>query len=283
MSTDYQQARETLGLRLRELRINAPGGRLTGTELAVRTGWAQSKISRLERGQQTATQEDLEAFAKETGQPEAADELKGMLRGIESQIRPWRRQLAGGHRAVQNAHNAEHASASLFRGWEPAMVMGILQTPDYARAIFNRYAELQGTPRDADAAVRSRVKRQEALYDSTKRFHIIMWEAALRALVCPPSVLAAQLDRLAGAVGLDTVELGIIPFSASLKIPASTAFWVYDDRRVIVETWHAELWIDEPVNVRTYLRTWATLRESAVYGADAHNIINASRRALTAR
>lgn len=283
MSGDYQQARETLGLRLRELRVNAPGGRLTGTQLAARTGWAQSKISRLERGQQTATTQDLEIFAKECGQPEAAEELAAMLRGIESRVRPWRRQLAGGHRAVQNAHNAEHESASLFRGWEPAMVMGILQTPDYARAIFNRYAELQGTPRDADAAVRSRMKRQEALYDSAKKFHIVMWEAALHALVCPPSVLAAQLDRLTGVVGLDTVELGIIPLSASLKIPPATGFWVYDDRRVIVETWHAELWIDETPSVRTYLRTWNTLRESAVYGADAHNVINAARRALTSR
>ncbi|QES45287.1 transcriptional regulator [Streptomyces venezuelae] len=283
MSTDYQQAREALGLRLRDLRVNAPGSRLTGSELAERAGWAQSKVSRLERGQQTATAEDLEAFAKGCGQPEAADELKGMLRSIESRIRPWRRQLAGGHRTVQQVHNREHAAAKLFRGWEPAMVMGILQTPDYARAIFHRYAELQGTPQDAEAAVRARMRRQETLYDSTKRFHIIMWEAALQALICPPSVLAAQLDRLTGAIGLDTVELGIVPLTASLKIPPATGFWVYDDQRVIVETWHAELWVDEAANVRTYLRTWATLRESAVYGADAHNIINAARRALTAR
>jgi hypothetical protein len=105
-------------------------------------------------------------------------------------------------------------------------------------------------------------------------------EAALHALVCPPSVLAAQLDRLAGAIGLDTVELGIIPLSASLKIPPATAFWIYDDRQVIVENWHAELWIDDEVSMDTCLRTWKTLRESAVYDADAHRLISAARRAL---
>ncbi|MEV0123138.1 helix-turn-helix transcriptional regulator [Streptomyces sp. NPDC050703] len=283
MNADYQQARQALGLRLRDLRLNAPGGRLTGLQLAARTGWAQSKVSRLERGNQTPTAEDIEAFAKECGRPEAADELKAMLRDVESHVRPWGRQLARGHRAVQNAHNAEHANAALFRGWQPAMVTGILQTPDYARAVFTRNSELQRSPRDADAAVRSRLKRQEALYDSTKRFHILMWEAALRALVCPPPVLISQLDRLHGAVGMDTVELGIIPLAASLKIQPATGFWVYGDQRVIVETWHAELWIDETANVRTYLRTWDTLRESAVYGADAHNVINAARRALGPR
>jgi hypothetical protein len=40
----------------------------------------------------------------------------------------------------------------------------------------------------------------------------------LRSLVCPPSVLIAQLDRLAGVIGMDTVELGIVPLTASLKI-----------------------------------------------------------------
>ncbi|UUU32181.1 helix-turn-helix transcriptional regulator [Streptomyces sp. CA-210063] len=280
MSTDYQQAREALGARLRELRLSAPGRRLTGTELATLYGWNKSKVSRLENGRQTPTPEDLRKWAEATGQSEVYDELLARLRGFESHIRSWRRQLAAGHKPVQDTHLSAHADASVFRGWEPAMIFGILQTPDYARSIFTRYSELQGSPRDTEEAVRSRMKRQETLYDSSKRFHLIMWEAALHALVCPPSVLAAQLDRLAGAVGLDTVELGIIPLSASLKIPPATAFWIYDDRQVIVENWHAELWIDDEASVDTYLRTWKTLRESAVYGAEAHNLISAARRAL---
>ncbi|NEE57909.1 transcriptional regulator, partial [Streptomyces sp. SID8455] len=47
MSTDYQQAREALGVRLRELRLSAVGGRLTGTQLAGQAGWNKSKVSRL--------------------------------------------------------------------------------------------------------------------------------------------------------------------------------------------------------------------------------------------
>ncbi|MEU9134576.1 helix-turn-helix transcriptional regulator [Streptomyces sp. NPDC048404] len=280
MSTDYQQAREALGVRLRELRLSAPGGRLTGADLAERRGWNKSKVSRLENGRQTPTPDDLRLWAEATGQPEAYDELLARLRGFESHIRSWRRQLAAGHRAVQDTHLGAHTEASLFRGWETSMIFGILQTPDYARHIFTRYAELQRTPRDTEEAVRSRIRRQDALYDSAKRFHLLLWEPALHALVCPPSVLAAQLDRLAGTIGLDTVELGIIPLSASVKIPPASAFWVYDDRQVIVENWHAELWIDDASSVDTYLRTWTTLRESAVYGADAQTVINRARRAL---
>ncbi|KJY46990.1 DNA-binding protein [Streptomyces sp. NRRL S-444] len=280
MSTDYQQAREALGIRLRELRLAAAGGRLTGAALARRLDWPQPKVSKLENGRQTATPEDLRAWADGTGQPEAYDELLARLRGFESHIRSWRRQLSSGHKRVQDMHLAAHGDATVLRGWETSMVMGILQTPDYARSVFTRYAELQQSPRDTEEAVRSRMRRQEALYDPAKRFHILMWEAALHARICPPAVLAAQLDRLLGVIGLDTVELGIVPFGAALKIPPATGFWMYDDRQVIVETWHAELWLDDADSVATHLRVWNTLRDSAVYGAEAQRVIGEARRAL---
>lgn len=47
-------------------------------------------------------------------------------------------------------------------------------------------------------------------YRSGRKLHVLMWEAALRSLICPPSVLASQLDRLNDMIGMDTVELGVI-------------------------------------------------------------------------
>ncbi len=94
--------------------------------------------------------------------------------------------------------------------------------------------------------MRARAQRQEWLFQAGHRFRVILWEAALRSLICPPAVLATQLDRLAGVIGLDTVELGIVPFSASVKIAPANGFWVLDDRLVIAEDWHAELWLTTP-------------------------------------
>ncbi|MGW4287797.1 helix-turn-helix domain-containing protein [Streptomyces sp. NPDC004673] len=195
MSTDYQKAREDLGIRLRELRLSAPGGRLTGTALAGRLGpgWTKVKVSKLENGRQTATAEDLRAWADGTGQPQTYEELLARLRGFESHIRSWRRQLAAGHRAVQDAVTPEHDQARVLTIWENCLIPGMLQTPDYARYTF------------------------------------------------------------------------------------------YDERLVVVEDWHAELWLDDADSVALYLRTWQTLRESAVYGPEAHNLINAARRALNVR
>ncbi|MFB6787704.1 helix-turn-helix domain-containing protein [Streptomyces olivaceus] len=283
MSTDYQHAREALGARLRELRLSAAGGRLTGPQLASRLGWPHSKVYKLEGGRQTAAAGDLRAWADAVGQPDTAEELLGRLAGFESHIRSWRRQLAAGHRPVQDTWNAAVDRARTIRAFEEAVIPGMLQTADYARHIFLRYADLHGTKRDTEEAVRSRMERQAWLYQGGRRFHALVWEAALHALVCPPAVLVAQLDRLAGTVGMDTVELGVIPLSASLRIPPANGFWILDEQLVIAEDWHAELWLDDAETVGSYLRVWETLRESAVYGADAQNVIGRARRALNPR
>jgi transcriptional regulator with XRE-family HTH domain len=275
VSTDFQQGRVALGARLRELRAG-----LTGRELADRLGWPQSKISKLETGRQTASAADLVAWAEATGHPDASGELITRLQTLETRSRSWRRQLAAGHRPVQDALTVEYARSRRMRAWQSAMVVGMLQTPDYARAVFTRYADLYQTPRDIDDAVRARVRRQEFLYDGGKSFHILMWEAALHVAVCPPQVLAAQLDRLAGVLGMDTVKLGIVPCGTPLKLPPSGGFWVYDERLAIVEDWHAELWLDDAESVALYIRVWQMLAEAAVYGPAAHRLIARARAQL---
>ncbi|MFJ1897536.1 MULTISPECIES: helix-turn-helix domain-containing protein [unclassified Streptomyces] len=277
MSTDFQQARVALGMRLRELRTE---GGLTGRQLAGHLGWTQSKVSKLETGRQTATHDDLNAWAVGVGQPQAAPELVSRLRAFESQSRSWRRQLAAGHRPVQDRLTVEYERSTVMRAWEGSMVVGMLQTADYARHVFSAYVDLHQSPRDVEDAVRSRVRRQESLYQPGKRYEIIMWEAALRAMVCPPGVLAAQLDRLSGVIGLDTVRLGIVPCGAALPLPPANGFWLYDERLAIVEDWHAELWLDQPDSLALYLRVWESLAGAAVYGSDAHKVIARCRRAL---
>lgn len=276
MTTDFQQAREALGRRLRELR----GGK-TQRALAALLEWPQAKVSKLETGRQTATPEDLKAWAEATGHGQVAGELVARLQGLETHTRSWRRQLRAGHRPVQDVLTVEYERTTDFRVWQGAMVVGILQTPDYARHVFSRMAELQQSPRDVEDAVRARVRRQELLYQPGRTFHIVMWEAALHAGMAPPEVLAAQLDRLAGVNGLDTVRLGIVPFGAPLKVPPANGFWLYDERLVIVEDWHAELWLDDADSLALYRRVWESLDASAVYGTPARRLIARARAHFT--
>ncbi|MEU6403121.1 helix-turn-helix transcriptional regulator [Streptomyces sp. NPDC046985] len=280
MGTDYQRAREELGRRLRELRVESPDGRLTGVRLAERLGWQQSKISKLENGRQTPSDDDLRAWAEAVGQPAAFAELRSRLRGFESHLRSWRRLLAAGHGPVQETWNALVGESRTLYVWDNYVVNGMLQTADYARSLFECHANFRRSPRDMEDAVRARMKRQEWLYRPGKQLNVLMWESALRSQVCTPEVLAAQLDRLLGVVGMDTVRLGIVPLDAVLRLPPGSAFWVLDDRLVTVENWHAELWLEDAETIALYRRVWDALAESAVFGAEAQQVIARVRRSV---
>ncbi|GAA1922476.1 helix-turn-helix transcriptional regulator [Streptomyces sodiiphilus] len=277
MSTDFREARISLGLRLRELRTE---GGLTGRALAGRLGWPQSKISKLENGRQTPTPEDLRAWAEATGSPEAAAELAGRLRGLETQYRSWRRQLSGGYRAVQDTHRLEGSRTRDRRSLDPSLIPGLLQTPAYAHAVLRRFAAIHSAPDDVTAAVRARLQRQEVLSDRTRSFHFLLWEGALRSRPCPPEALREQLDHICQFLASAHVRLGVVPFGAELELPPLSGFSLHDDRLVITEAWHAEMWLDDPADVRLYRRVWDACHRTAVHGAEAHRLIIRARRAL---
>ncbi|MFD5620837.1 helix-turn-helix domain-containing protein [Streptomyces yangpuensis] len=277
MSTDFQRAREALGARLRELRTEA---HLTHRELAGRLGWAHSKISKLETGKQTASIADLAAWAEATGFTDVLPELKNSLRRLETHYRSWRRQLAGGHKAVQEAALTEEQQAQTIRVYETSVIPGIFQTPDYARHLFTHSARLRRSPRDVEDAVRARMRRQDALYQRGQKYRVIIWEAALYAAIGGPEVMAAQLDRLAGIIGLSSVTLGVLPFSASLDLTPKHGFWIHDERNVIVETLSAEMDLKDSEDIALYLRLWDYYDSVALYGHTAHRAITRARHAL---
>ncbi|WP_055491388.1 helix-turn-helix transcriptional regulator [Streptomyces sp. TP-A0356] len=281
MSTDYQQAREALGARLRELRTETG---LNGKEFAERLGWQRSKVSRLENGKQTAADTDIEAWTRAAESPGAVDELTHALRRLrrlETASRSWRRQLAAGHRAVQEGHAVQEAQAETIHIFESGVIPGIFQTPDYARGVLTDVSNRLDTPRDIEEGVRARMKRQEAVFEPGHHFHVLVWEAALHVARCSPEAMAAQLNRLSGFIGLDTVTLGIIPLGARTPFSPKHGFWIIDERLVVADTWNAEVWLDAPDDVALYRKMWDLMQESAVFDHQAHRLIARARAALT--
>ncbi|WP_433547603.1 helix-turn-helix domain-containing protein [Streptomyces sp. CA-294286] len=277
MSTDFQSARVALGARLRELRVEAG---LDGKGAAARLGWQRSKVSRLENGKQTPSAADLASWAVAVGRPDCVSELQGRLTGLESQYRSWRRQLARGHRARQEQGIAETGGSRTIRGVEVALVPGLFQTAEYARWVFRANVEFHRIEKDTDEAVRARIRGQEVLYEPGRRFRFLIWEGALHLRICPADVHAAQLERLIGLVGLDTVELGVIPLRAEVRRTPAHGFWIYDRRLVIVETISNEMWLEDEDTISLYERAWDWLAESAVHGTDAQRLIGRVRASL---
>ncbi|MDH6214353.1 helix-turn-helix domain-containing protein [Streptomyces pseudovenezuelae] len=278
MSTDYQQAREALGARLRELRTEAG---LNGKEFAERIGWQRSKVSRLENGKQTASDTDVEAWVDAAEQPDEADELRRRLRSLETAHRSWRRQLSAGHRVVQEGHLVQEQQAQTVHIFEVGIIPGIFQTADYARGVLTDVSNRLGTSRDIEEGVRARMKRQAAVYEPGHHFNVLIWEAALHVVRCAPEAMAAQLSKLGGFIGLDTVTLGIIPLGARTPFSPKHGFWIIDERLVVADTWNAELSLDSQDDVAVYRNIWELMRESAVYDHQAHGLIARARASHT--
>lgn len=267
---NLQQTREALGWRLRELRHEAG---LTGYVLAERLEWPQSKVSKIETGRQTPTESDIRAWAQATGRGTVADELVATVRTLETMYADWRRQLRTGLRARQQSIAEVEARAASIRGFECTFVPGLLQTPEYARALITESIEFYAVPDDTDAAVQARMQRQEVLYRTGRQFHIVISEAVLRYRFCPPDVLAGQLDRLMTLSSLRNVKFGIIPFSAEYRFSPPHGFWIYDDEVVLVETISAELTLTQPQEISQHLKAFERLAAVAAYGSAARRVV----------
>jgi transcriptional regulator with XRE-family HTH domain len=268
--TSVQQARQALGLRLRELRRQSG---LTGRQLAGQLGWPASKISKLENGRQTPTDGDLQAWASATGAQKVVEELVASLHTLELQHAEWRRQLRGGLRSHQVELARLDEKTKLFRAFESTFVPGLLQTAEYARARFAQSIRVLKVPNDIDEAVRVRLQRQEILYRADKRFHFLLTEAVLRYRLCPVEVMLAQLDRLVALSALRNVRLGIIPFEAPYSVAPAHGFWLLDEDLVIVETFSAELNLAQPQEIALYSAIFDRLATIASYGRDARAVI----------
>jgi transcriptional regulator with XRE-family HTH domain len=268
--TDFQREREALGLWLSQLRRDAG---LNGKELAGLLGWHPSKVSRIELGKQTASRDDVGAWARAAGKPEAAGELTGRVTALEAHYVSHRRILSTGHAGLQRFWAGQEEAAGYLRGFEVALVPGLLQTADYARHVFAAMSALKNLPDDLDAAVAARVERQRVLYDPAKRFHLIVTAGALRARTCPAEVMRGQLDRLVVATTMQRVRLGIIPDQAQLAVPPVHGFWIFDDRLVQVETLAADLNLTDESEIRLHAEAFSRLADAAAYGAAARAVL----------
>jgi hypothetical protein len=137
----------------------------------------------------------------------------------------------------------------------------------------------QGNPSsqpDLAAAVAKRTERQTILYDQSKSFEFLITESALRWRPGPPELMRAQLDRLASMASLPNVELGVLSLDQEALDAYLHPFVVFelgDETLVTVETYSAELQVNEPQEVLVYQRTLERLRGAALWADQAIQII----------
>ncbi|MGH3670378.1 MAG: Scr1 family TA system antitoxin-like transcriptional regulator [Pseudonocardiaceae bacterium] len=187
-STSVDEARNALGQRLRQLRQQAGS---TGKQLAAMLSWPPSKVSKLENGRQTPTDDDIIAWTRATHSESDAEALLASLHTLEVQHAEWQRLLRAGIRSHQVELAEQDQKTKLYRAFESATIPGSLQTPEYARVRFAQAVMMHKVPHDINEAVRARIQRQEILYRHDKRLYFVLTEAALRYRLCPIDTMFA--------------------------------------------------------------------------------------------
>lgn len=270
-SGGVEEARNALGQRLRELRRQAG---LTGKELAESLSWQPSKVSKIENGKQTPTDEDISAWTRATDTEHETEALLASLHTLEVQHAEWQRVLKAGMLGHQLELSDHDAKTKLYRSFEPAVVPGLLQTAEFARALFSRAVMVHRVPNDVNDAVAKRMQRQEMLYRTDKAFHFVLTEATLRYRLCSVEIMLGQLDRLVSLTSLRNVRLGVVGYETQYVVDPRHGFMIYNSDLVRVETYSAELNLRQPHEIELYIATFEKLAAVASYGGAARAIIN---------
>jgi hypothetical protein len=237
------------------------------------SGWLSSKVSKIEHGRQTPSEEDLRAWCEHCGALDELPDLIAAVRSIETQFAEWRRIMRSGTRRRQQASAAVYERARLFRIYEPAVVPGLLQTRDYAVAVLLTFIDFVRAPQDAEAGADARLERQRVLTHADRGFHMVIGEQALRTNVGGDEVMIGQLEHLLDVLKLPRLRLGIIPMDAPYRVPLNNGFWIVDEALVQFDIYSAELSLIRPDEIALYGRAFERLAALAVYGAEARKII----------
>lgn len=157
--------------------------------------------------------------------------------------------------------------ASALLNYEPLMIPGLLQTPEYARAIIN--ATGNGLSDDqVDALVASRMARQGLLSKSQPlRFHAVIEQSVLERSFGEPGARVRQIRHLADAADRSHITIQIVPTEANLHVGLNGPFVIleYDDdpSLVLLENKIASLFLDESDQIEVYEAAWSELRSLA--------------------
>ncbi|MEU9003438.1 helix-turn-helix transcriptional regulator [Streptomyces sp. NPDC048551] len=234
-----------------------------------------SKLSKIENANLLPSATDVERILTALGVSDAIKaEYTEAARAATTEATAWRLLKRAGIHKGQQAAKALEAQMALLRLFQPALVPGLLQTPEYIRAILQRHDLSE------DALTRTisgRLERQAVLFDSTKKLRFVITEAVLRWRIVPPPMMAAQLDRIVSVSRLAHVDIRVVPLSAPQADIANHAFVVRDDRMVTVETVHAEIVVTDPRDVEMYVRKFEGFETAAVFGDEMRSLVEGIR------
>lgn len=261
-----EPARDELSSALRELRASL---QLSGTDAARQVGMSQASLSRYETGRQVPDPDTVAALCRLYDVPaEQRRHLEALAADLWRDANPRARAVRKAASNMQRRIGRIEQASARIGVFQPVVVPGLLQTNDYARAVF-----ASGGVDDAADAVTERLARQELLADPAKHFTLIMSEGVPRWVLGSPAIMRDQIEQIIDLSRHDNIEVGVVGTRSIANVIPMSGFDVYDDRAAVVATNATTSFFTESADVQTFTELFARVRAAAVFGDPARELL----------
>lgn len=219
------RARRKLGKRLRVLR-EAAG--LKNTQIPVSI-MSKTKLDKIEAGRQNAKLPDVWALCRIYGVTNA-DVIESLVKlaeaGAEKEWWEDYKDIVPEHLGLYVTYEEDAAGITF---WHPEVVFGLLQTPEYARAVISA-DDPAASEEEVQRRVSFRMQRQSRVLDRVDPPEIIVMQgaAALHLEVGSAHALADQRQHLLDLSQRPNIDVRVIPWSAGAHAGLRGSFTVLD-------------------------------------------------------
>ncbi len=260
--------RRELGALLRALR-NEKG--LTVEQVAERLLCSPSKVSRMETGHGLATPRDIRDLCELYGVTDEGDRERLMSLAREGKQAGWWQGYDLDYFATYVGLEAEAAGIKYFQS---TIVPGLIQTPDYARAMHEAGIP-KFSPERIDQLIEVRLTRQRLLErDQPLRLDAILDEAVLHRVVGGPAVMRAQLEQLIEVSKRPNVTIQVIPYAAGAHPAMDSTFNILEFTGGVASVVYVEglvgwIYVERPQDIDRYQQVFEHLRTVALSPQDS--------------
>jgi transcriptional regulator with XRE-family HTH domain len=267
MTTGPTVRRRRLGTELRKLR-ESNGYKLE--EVAAQLGVAPSTLSRIETGKAPTKSAYLSQMLESYGVDDPAQRQVLIDMAREGHRKGWWAAYDDVLPSGFDIYVGLEAEATAIRGYETSVVPGLLQTPDYARAVLSEMFPRHATEQ-IDRLVDLRMERQRR-FDNEPPLDMwaILDEAVIQRPVGGNVVMRAQLKHLLAATSRPGMTLQVLPFSVGAHAGHGGAFSILefpnrtDSEVAYVESVAGILYLEKDREVRARAEAFDRLRAAAL-------------------
>lgn len=281
MATVSSVPRRRLGRILKNAREHA---RMELEAVAARMEWSRATMYRIERGEGPTKLRDVEALGRLYG---VSDQMIEVMRGLAQQSRDkvWWHSYGDVIPEWFELYVGLEADASHIRHYEPMLIPGLLQAPEYAAELFGTIEDR--TAEEIQRKTTLRMERQKLLTrvaPPAPKLEVFIEESVLHRQVGSRRTWCRQLQHLIDVPAEHAVTLRVLPSSHQahracmagafvlLDFPTS-GLQTPDPSTVYCESLTGALYLDDPREVRAYAETWLSLAPLALSERQSRDLV----------